>query len=851
MSLCETFDSTGSTLWIGTFAGGLIKFKEKQGFTFYSHDPSDLNSLSDNRIVAIHPYGGCEKAVLWVGTLGGGLNKFDIVDKKFTHYKNDPQNPNSLSGNRVSSILKDKCDNLWIGTLGAGLDQFDVKNEQFTHYQHDPSRPNGLGSNDILSLFEDRSGIIWIGTNLGYGINKFDRGKAKFTHYYHEPSNPNSLSENVIFCMFEDRQGILWLGTLQSGINEFDRTKNKFTHYKQIGTFSGGLNKFDRAKNRFIHYKHDPSDPNSLSANQVRSIYEDRFGALWIGTFGGGLNKFNRKSETFTPYQHDPLDPQSLSDDRIYSISEDSSGSLWIATFEGGFDRFDLKTKKFTNYRHDPFNPNSLSDNRVFSIHKDPNDRSTFWIGTSGGGLNRFNCKNETFTHYTEQDGLPNNVVYDILFDDSSNLWLSTNKGLSKFNPHTETFTNYDITDGLQSDEFNAGAFHKSKSGEMFFGGINGFNCFYPDEVQINTNIPPIVLTSFKIFDEDMSHLIGPISEARKIELSHNDNFFSFEFSALDYTNLKKNQFAYKLEGFNKDWIKCGTRRYVCYTNVDPGEYTFRVKGSNSDGVWNEEGTSIKLIIHPPFWFRWWFHFFYIGFTIFSVTFFYRRKMKRNIKRTLEMERVRMAENERVRKTVAADFHDELGQKLTRISLFSEILKRELNKIAPETIEYVDKIHKVAKELSDSTRDFIWAIDPVQDSLYDVAIYLKDFGDEMFDKTGVEFRVSGISKELEKIRLPMQWRRHLILIFKEAMNNILKHAECKNVTFDISLNHNQLQIALSDDGVGCNIETISSGLGLHNMKRRAALIQGEINITSNNGKGTKIQFVSEIPQMGY
>lgn len=871
ISMCVTSDSMSSTLWIGTFGGGLIKFNEKEGFTFYLHDPSDPNSLSNNRIISIYPYLSCDKNILWVGTLGGGLDKFDIIQEKFTHYKHDPQNPNSLSDNRVMAILKDRRDVLWIGMLGGGLDKFDLETGQFTHYLHEPSDPNSLGSNDVISLFEDRTGIIWVGTNLGHGINKFQKQKNKFAYYYHNPSDPNSLSDNVVFSIFEDRASMLWIGTFQRGISKFDRAKSKFTHYRHdpmnpnslsdnhiraiyedshrelwIGTFSGGLNKFDTINNKFMHYKHDPSDPNSLGANQVRSILEDRFGNLWIGTFGGGLNKFNRESETFSHYQHDPSDSNSLSDDRIYSISEDSSGSLWIATFEGGFDKFDLRTEKFTNYRHDPLNANSLSDNRVFSIQKDPNDSSTFWIGTSGGGLNKFDSQSQTFTHFTEQDGLPNNVVYGVLFDNEGNLWLSTNKGLSKFNPKTETFTNYNLDDGLQSNEFNAGSYHKTKSGEMFFGGINGFNCFYPGNVQINQNIPPIVLTSFKVFDQDMSHLIGPISEAKQIELSYKDSFFSFEFSALDYTNLKKNQFAYKMEGFNKDWIKCGTRRFVSYTNLDPGEYTFRVKGSNCDGMWNEAGTSVKLKIQPPFWFRWWFHFFYIGFTIFTVALIYRRRLKRS----LELERVRMAENERVRKMVAADFHDELGQKLTKISLFSEIVKRKLKTISPANIAYLDKIHNAAKELSDSTRDFIWTIDPVQDTFYDVAIYLKDFGDEMFDKTGIDFRISGILKELENIRLPMKWRRHLILIFKEAMNNVLKHAECKNVMFDIRLNHNKLEITLSDDGVGCDLGKISSGLGLNNMKHRAELIQGRINIIPNDRKGTTIQFVSEIPQMG-
>lgn len=264
-----------------------------------------------------------------------------------------------------------------------------------------------------------------------------------------------------------------------------------------------------------------------------------------MGTNGSGLDKFDREKEIFIHYQHDPSNPNSLGDNRIYKICEDRNGFIWIITFGGGFDKFDVKTGTFTHYRHDPKNPNSLSNNRLMSILEDPNEKSVPWLGTYGGGLDKFDYESLTFTHYTERNGLPNNVVYGILPGCYGNHWISTNKGLSKFNPKTETFTNYNLSDGLQSYEFNAGTYYKSEtSGEMFFGGINGFNCFCPEKVRINPNIPPIVLTSFKIFDKEMSGLIGPINEGGQIKLSYKDNFFSFEFSALDYTDLKKNQFA-------------------------------------------------------------------------------------------------------------------------------------------------------------------------------------------------------------------------------------------------------------------------------------------------------------------
>jgi ligand-binding sensor domain-containing protein/signal transduction histidine kinase len=870
MSLCATRENGHSTLWIGTYGGGLIQWVSGEGFSIYQHDAANPNSLSDNRVMVVYPDSLAD--CLWVGTLGGGLNQFHLATGDFTHFQHDPDNANSLSSDQVLSIQRDCCDGLWIGTFDAGLNQLEIGNHRFTRYQHDPRDINSLGSNEILSLFEDRSDVLWIGTNFGYGINKLNRRKHSFVHYFHDHSQPNSLSENVIFSLCEDRAGVLWIGTFQSGLDRLDRVNHQFTHYPHqpanpnslsdnhvrtifedrqgqlwIGTFSGGLNYFDRRKNRFVHFQHDPSNPKSLSHNQVRSIHEDESGNLWIATFGG-LNRFDRKTRSFTRYRHDPANPNSLSQDQVYYITGDGRGTLWIATFGGGVDRLDIVTEQFVHYRHDPNDPNSLCDDRILTIYVDEQDTNLVWFGSFGSGCDRFDQRNQRFTHFTQRNGLPNDVVYCLLPDDSGNLWLSTNKGISKFNVGRESFVNYDLSDGLQSNEFNAGAYSKSqRTGELFMGGVNGFNCFFPGQIQTNRRVPAVVITSFKIFDEETAGRIGAVFPGKEIHLSHKENFFSFQFSVLDFTDVSKNQFAYKLEGLDENWTYCGTRRYVNYTNLDPGKYIFRVKGANCDGMWNEAGTMVQLNIQPKFTQRWYWHPLVVGTLVLLIILFFTLRTRARIRRALELEAVRLEEKEQVQMTIAADFHDELGQKLTRISLLSEILKTRLARGSPEDMDYINKINRAAKELASSTRDFIWALNPLQDSLYDVAIYLKDFGDEMFDKTDIQFRVSGISKELEGIKLPLEWRRHLILIFKEAMNNALKHACCENVTFRIELNQRKLAVALSDDGIGCSNGKNSPGQGLKNMKQRAKAIPGAINIYSVNGKGTTIEFTAEIP----
>jgi tRNA A-37 threonylcarbamoyl transferase component Bud32/sugar lactone lactonase YvrE len=382
-----------------------------------------------------------------------------------------------------------------------------------------------------------------------------------------------------------------------------------------IGTLGDGLYRFDPEEGTRKHYKHDDKKRDSLSDDNISTIYEDSFGTLWIGTMNG-LNRFEPETETFNCYKKSENLPEkegpfSLSDNCISKIYEDQSHVLWIGT-RNGLSRFYRENETFYHWKREPGKPGSLSNNIITAIWEDK--EGGLWIGTMGGGLNQFDRERKTFKHYLEKDGLPNMTINGILGDDEGNLWLSTNKGISKFDPKSESFKNYDMRDGLQGNEFNGGAYFKSGDGEMFFGGSNGFNAFYPYKITDNPHVPPIVITDFQILNDPVK--IGPnsplkqsITETKEIVLTHEDNVFSFEFAALDFSNPKKNKYLYKMEGFKKEWNKRDSdRRFVTYTNLDPGKYVFRVKGSNNDGKWNEEGTAIKIIIIPPFWKTWWFY---------------------------------------------------------------------------------------------------------------------------------------------------------------------------------------------------------------------------------------------------
>jgi two-component system, sensor histidine kinase and response regulator len=619
--------------WIGT-ADGLNKLDPKNDkITRYKHNSEDLNSLSNNWVNSIFED---RNGIIWISTEGGGLNSYDPKLNKFSHYKHDITSQTSISENYVSCIYEDKKGRFWIGTRSKGLNLLDRNTNQFTQFLNKSNGTENFQGKNILSIFEDKQGNLWAGA-MENGVTQIIFNTKQFFHSSHDPNNSNSLSGSDPRAIYEDHKGNLWIGTF-SGLDYFDFKTNTYTHYQHdpknknsissnsvyslipgkpgevwIGTHGGGLNQFFPEKNQFLHYYYDAQDPNSILGNRINALLMDQSEDIWVGT-ENGLCRYDRSKQKFIRFQNTLNDTFSLSDNDVRVIFEDRLGQLWIGTRNGGINKFDRNTQQFIQYKHNPKDSLSINDNRIFAMYEDQN--GIIWIGTRGGGLNRFDTKTGIFQDYTEKDGLPNNVIYGILEDGYGNLWISTNAGLAKFNPETEKFNNYDVTDGLQSNEFNFGAVHKNKDGLMFFGGINGVNFFYPDSILDNTFIPPVVITDFRITNKSVPVgkkiknrivLAKQITNTENIELLYSDNIFSFEFSALNYVFPQKNQYAYRMEGLEKEWNFVKDRRYVTYTNVPAGDYVFRIKASNNDGIWNQTGTSLQIKVLPPFWQTFWF----------------------------------------------------------------------------------------------------------------------------------------------------------------------------------------------------------------------------------------------------
>lgn len=512
---------------------------------------------------------------IWLCTDHGGVTLLDKETLKVTYLLNREGDGRSLAQNSINTAYKDSNGVVWLGTFKKGISYYHDQMIRFPVYKHLPGEAGSLPYNDVNCFEEDAAGNLWIGTNGG-GLIYFDRKRGTFTRYRHKPSEPGSLSNDVIVSLCLDREGKLW-----------------------IGTYHGGLNCFDGKK--FVHYPSGKDVPGMLGDDNIWEIFEDSRGRLWIGTISAGLYLFDRETGTFRNFS--PRIPGTVHSWYVSSLMEDRDGNLWIGTTEG-IDVLKSTDGEFVHYGHSA-RPGSLSNNHVISLKQDREGR--IWAGTRDG-LNLFDKSRRRFTTFRISDGLPHNVILTILEDASGSLWVSTPNGISRIalsegqgRQAVRTFRNYDELDGLQGREFNENAAYRTSKGELIFGGAGGFNLFRPDAIKTNPHAPDVVITGFNLFNKPAS-LPRALPETREITLKHNQDVFSIEFAALNFINPEKNSYAYKLEGFNEDWMVTGDNRIATYTNLDPGEYVFRVRASNDQGTWSGRDTSLVIRIRPPFW---------------------------------------------------------------------------------------------------------------------------------------------------------------------------------------------------------------------------------------------------------
>ena len=650
-------DRNTDLMWLGTRNHGVSILDRATGrFTQYPYDPKVPGSVSNGAVNSIYQD---DAGTIWLSTRGG-LDRFDPQTKSFTAYHPVAGDSHSLANDYVAMAYQDRAGRFWIASNG-GLARFDRTGGTFVNYHHDEGDPASL-SNDLINtnaLYQDPTGAIWIGTGYN-GVSRLAGEAAKFATIRNSPNNPNSLGSNVVTSLKYDSAGNLWVGT-GTGLDRFDG--QTFQHYVNdskdptsisagpsrhvvqdsqgtiwCGAYGGGLSRFDG--DHFVGYRHDPNNGNSLGSDIVSSLVADKKAGVWIGLEGGGDDFFD--GQTFTHYRTVKSDPSALPDAYSQPLFADTDGSVWFGTVSWGIARFNPTTRTFADYLLDPALPGNQSANWVTAASS---DGASVWVG-SITGLFQFDLATKAFTkHYTVDDGLPSNNIVGVLSDGRGGLWISTDKGLSRFDVKSGSFRTYDALDGLQGNDFSKVTHAIAPDGQLAFGGVDGFSTFYPDRLADNPDAPSVVLTDFQVFNKSApfgakdSPLSRPINVATDISLNYDQSVFRIEFAALGFSTPDKNQYAYKLDGFDKDWVYTdSSHRTATYTNLNPGDYTFRVKASNNDGVWNQQGIALKISISPPWWEMLWFRLM-LGLALIALAFAayqFRVRSLRQRNRTLE-----------------------------------------------------------------------------------------------------------------------------------------------------------------------------------------------------------------------
>jgi methyl-accepting chemotaxis protein/ligand-binding sensor domain-containing protein len=616
------FEDSGHHLWLGGKGSGAREVDLRTGeIRVWTIDPDNSDSPTLLKGKDVRQFVEDGDGNIYMAMMDGGVARINRASGGIALFQHDPEDPQSLAINAVHSLLLDGSRGMWVGTENGGLDYFDFTTRHFQHNKFDANNPSGLNSNSIWSLHKDPSGTLWVGTFAG-GVNISRPNGSAIRRFRSVAGDATSLSYNSVMAFLEDSRGGMW-----------------------VATDGGGLNRFDRATGKFQRYS---TTTSNLNSDAVLSLAEDRSGKIWIATWAGGISRLDPQTGRFTAFT--PKN-SAMADDNAFSLYTDRAGQIWIGTYQKGLQRVDPATGAFSApilfgkknesqirvitqladgtmlvgttgggmFQLDP----RSGAKRSFVVGKDglsgsainaivETEPGTVWIGTANG-LDRLDRRSGKFDHYTESDGLPGSTVNGIVGDGTGQLWLSGDRGIVRFNPATKKSKAYTVADGLQGSEFNFASYARARDGTIYFGGSQGFNTLEPDHITENAHVPAVAITGFQLFNKPVtigakgSPLDQSITTTKRLVLHHDQGVFTLEFAALDYVAPDKNQYAYRLEGMDRDWNEVGGKRTASYTNLPAGTYTFRVKGTNNDGVWNQEGASIEIKVVPPFWASWWF----------------------------------------------------------------------------------------------------------------------------------------------------------------------------------------------------------------------------------------------------
>lgn len=819
---------------------------------------------------------------LWVGTEGSGLYLFNPKTGAVKNYRHQPGNTQSISSNYIRSLALDSQNRLWIGTFND-LNIYHEASDSFVSYSSDPLVQGSLSQNSVRSIFMDSQGGMWLGTFFG-GLNYYHPLKNRFMNIRRIPYR-NSLSDNVVSCMVEDRSGELWIGTNDEGVNHYNPVSGHFVHYTlkehkpgsissnniktifpdddegkvYIGAHAGGLSILHRATKRIEHLT---TQNSSIPNDDVYAIIPGRSPhTLWIGTLST-LARMDTRTRSFTVVNREkngtPLPGQ-----RITTLFRDSKQRLWIGGEEGLRVYAEEADGMLTNARLIQ-QEEALANAFVHCVYEAPN--GIFWIGTRGG-VYSYNERNGEITHYTTLDGLPNNVIYGILSDSFGHLWMSTNKGLSCLNPATKSFRNFTQADGIQSNQFNAYAYCRTSTGQMYFGGINGITTFQPETLIDNPYAPPVVLTELRLFnrpvrpDDNTGILVQHISRTRSITLKAQQSAFTLEFVVPNYISGRHNTFAYRLEGYEKEWYYLTEQHAVSYSNLPHGKYLFQVKAANSDGKWHEHPTTLEIIVLPIWYKTWWARTLFVlaavAFVAFVFRFFLLRKTMENKLAMERMDKEHQEEINQMKMRFFINISHELRTPLTLIlAPLQEVINRINDRWTRNQLDYIrrnaNRLLYLVNQLMDYRRAELGVFE-LHACKGDAHQLIKEnflFYDKLAQQKKIQYH---LHSEVEGKELLFDVN-YLELIANNLFSNAFKYTgEGKSITVSLREEDNFLVLEVKDTGIGIPIDKqakiferfyqverdhAGSGIGLSLVQRLVELHHGHIELESRENEGS-------------